>query len=159
MCICCRSGIYLNVMIIPAGGLLVVSLPLVFAVQVSLHLRRRRLLTLHRQRGRLAAFAPSVCARRRDGTRLLRAPLRHSVHLSVHPILPTHRHQLPNTQALESVPPEELWTNPVTITNPGWLFQIKANSEEENKVNMNSYWLMSKYIIYVFLHSTFVLFS
>ncbi len=115
-------------MIIPAGGLLVVSLPLVFAVQESLHLCRRHLLTLRRQCGRLTAFTPSVCARRRDRTRLLRAPLRHSVHLSVHPILPTHHHQLPNTHTAAGG----------TLNQSFHRSDSHSNQLKVNKVNMNS---------------------
>lgn len=71
---------------VPVGRLLIMPLPLVFAVQKSLELRGR-VLVLGRQRGRLAGFTLPAGGRRATGTRLLGAALAiHQVH-SVHAVL------------------------------------------------------------------------
>lgn len=76
-------------LLLPVGRLLVVALPLVFAVQESLQLRRRTLLVLGRQRGRLAGLTLPAGGRGRGRTRLLGAPPLHAVHQigAVHTIL------------------------------------------------------------------------
>lgn len=70
-------------MCVPVGGLLVVTLPLVFAVQEGLQQRGGAvLLALSRQRRRLAGLGLTGGARRPRG-----AGLRHPVHRLVHVLL------------------------------------------------------------------------